>query len=260
MNEISAQPRIVYIDDDRNQLALVERFLSGPFEVITAENGEDGLRIISETPPDLVLLDINMPKMDGYEVCTRLQATPKTSFIPVVFLTAMEEEKDRARAFAAGASDFLVKPVKKDALLEKVRAQLATGAAWKDLQADNRQWHKKIESADFAGFKEHVAGQLNLAPDKKERLFETTAADIYTVFAEMGLVESTLSRLMSQYMGLPYTTRISPETIRLGAIPTAFCKANHVLPVMTESGEKGFILSNPFNLDLVDMLKKKFRP
>jgi len=95
MNEISAQPRIVYIDDDRNQLALVERFLSGPFEVITAESGEDGLRIISETPPDLVLLDINMPKMDGYEVCTRLQAIPKTSFIPVVFLTAMEEEKDR---------------------------------------------------------------------------------------------------------------------------------------------------------------------
>jgi len=258
MNEISAQPRIVYIDDDRNQLALVERFLSGPFEVITAENGEDGLRIISETPPDMILLDINMPKMDGYEVCTRLQADPKTSFIPVVFLTAMEEEKDRARAFAAGAADYLVKPVKKDALLEKVHAQLATGVAWKDLQADNRQWHKKIESADFTGFKEHVAVQLNLAPDKKERLFETTATDIYTAFAEMGLVESTLSRLMSQYMGLPYTTRISPETIRMGAIPTAFCKTNHVLPVLTESGEKGFILSNPFNLELVDMLKKHF--
>lgn len=253
-----ARPRVLFIDDDDSQLALVERFLSGEFETITAESGRKGLRIIDEIKPDLILLDINMPDMDGYEVCARLQADTETAFIPVVFLTAMGEDRNRARAFAAGGSGFMVKPVNRNELTETIRKHLTTGTAWKELRADDVKFSEKIQSKGFIGFKEYVSARLKFDPDKKYLFSRVVATEIYSLAAELGIKEGTLSRFMSEYLDLPYISRIVPETIRLGVMPTAFCKANHVLPIQDHAEKKGFIISNPFDLDLIETLRKYF--
>jgi len=107
------RPLILYIDDSRDNLNLVERFLEKSYRVITAESGQEGLKITNDRKPDLLLLDIMMPGMDGYEVCSLLQENDDTAYIPVIFVSAMGEERDKARAFSVGAADYIVKPIRK---------------------------------------------------------------------------------------------------------------------------------------------------
>jgi type II secretory ATPase GspE/PulE/Tfp pilus assembly ATPase PilB-like protein/DNA-binding response OmpR family regulator len=254
------RPRVLYIDDDRDQLTLVERLLADYCDLITVESGREGLQIIDEIKPDLILLDIDMPEMDGYEVCAGLQAEQENAFIPVVFVTAMGEEENRARAFAVGGADFVVKPVKKPELLEKIGTYLAASTAWRGLIGGEEKWQEKMQSWDFIGFKEYVSTRLNFDAKKKYLFSGTAVADIYPAAAKLGIGENILARIMSQFLNLPYITRIAPDTIRLGVMPTAFCKTNHVLPVNDYSRRKGFVVSNPFDQDLMAMLKKHFDP
>ena len=103
----SAKPLILIVDDNRDQLTLTERFLSGSgYAVITADSGRAALGALGEVKPDLILLDVMMPEMDGYEVCSKLQQDSATAYIPVIFITALGEEQDKARAFSVGAVDI----------------------------------------------------------------------------------------------------------------------------------------------------------
>ncbi len=247
---------VLYIDDDRDQLRLVKRLLSGRYHLITAESGPEGLLAIEDSRPDLILLDINMSDMNGYEVCASLQANEKTAYIPVVFLTARGADQDEARAFAVGAAGYLVKPIKKSTLIETVKTHLTTNTCWENLRTDGKSWHQRVQSANFIEFKEYVAAQLGFDAEKKFLFSKAAPADIYSASAKLGIEENTLSRLMSRFIELPYLTRITPEAIRLGALPTAFCKANYILPIKGVSGGNGFVVSNPFDLNLMDTLVK----
>jgi len=89
--------------------------------VLTAESGEDALRLLQEHQPDLVLLDILMPGLDGYEVCRRIRQDPVTAFLPVVMITASGKE-EKVRAIEAGADDFVTKPFDQAELLARVRS------------------------------------------------------------------------------------------------------------------------------------------
>lgn len=259
MNDhLTFRPQILYIDDDGNQLALVQRLLSDRYELLTAESGWKGLQIIKEIKLDLVLLDINMPEMNGYEVCASIQANRETAVIPVIFLTATGEEQDRARAFAVGGADYLVKPVQKPKLVEIIQKHLATGAVWRQLREHGGRWYKKMQSQSFIGFKDYVCTRLNLGEEKKQRFSGTPVSNIYTAGADLGIGENTMTRFMSEFLDLPRISYIPLESIRLGIIPTAFCKTNHVLPITNDSGDKGFIISNPFDLDLIETLRNHF--
>jgi len=103
--------RILVVDDEAINLKLVSRLLEMEgYEVITAQSGEASLRLIEQTPPDLALLDVMMPDMDGYELCRRLRQNPLTAGIPIVMLTALVDENDRLKGIEAGADDCLPKP------------------------------------------------------------------------------------------------------------------------------------------------------
>ena len=104
--------RVLVVDDERAYLTIVSMTLSEEgYDINVAKNGETALKICrSDNPPDVVLLDINMPEMDGYEVCSALKADAATRDIPVIFLTARNEEGDEERGIELGAVDYLVKP------------------------------------------------------------------------------------------------------------------------------------------------------
>src|SRR5262249_16302232 len=91
------------------------------YEVLTASSGAEGLAIAQKDFPDLILLDVMMPVMDGFEVCRRLKAAPATAHIPVVMVTALDGVEDRVRGLEAGADDFLTKPIDEMALMARIK-------------------------------------------------------------------------------------------------------------------------------------------
>ena len=104
--------RVLVVDDILANVRLLEAKLAAEyFDVVTAMNGADALEAAQRTRPDIVLLDVMMPGIDGIEVCRRLKSNPATQHIPVVMVTALDQPEDRVRGLEAGADDFLTKPV-----------------------------------------------------------------------------------------------------------------------------------------------------
>lgn len=117
--------RVLLADDDPALRRLIGTTLgSGDFEVLQAVDGEEALRMAQQQLPELVLLDVNMPKLDGFEVCRLLKREPQTRDIKVVMLTARTTDADRARARDVGADDYFIKPFSPVQLLNKVYALL----------------------------------------------------------------------------------------------------------------------------------------
>ncbi len=115
--------RLLVVDDILANRRLMQAKLEAKYySVLLAENGVEALKIAAEDQPDIILLDVMMPGMDGYEVCRRLKADPQTAHIPVVMLTALNETADRVRGLEAGADDFLTKPVDDFSLMARIGA------------------------------------------------------------------------------------------------------------------------------------------
>src|SRR6476620_124307 len=114
--------RVLVVEDvDANVKLLEARLTADYFEVRTARSGREALEICANVRADVVLLDVMMPGMDGFEVCRRLKAETRTRHIPVIMVTALDQPADRVRGFEAGADDFLTKPVDDLALITRVR-------------------------------------------------------------------------------------------------------------------------------------------
>jgi putative two-component system response regulator len=127
--------KILIVDDDAANRELMESILEvSGFSVTSAEDGQRALIEVERTSPDLILLDVQMPKLDGFEVCQRLKSNPGTRLIPVVLVTALSAIEDRVRGLEAGADDFLNKPVDRSELLARVRSLLSLKAFTDELE------------------------------------------------------------------------------------------------------------------------------
>ena len=130
METLDTKATILVVDDTPNNLALMSGLLKDLYRVKIANNGEKALKIAATVPaPDLILLDIMMPGMDGYEVCSRLKANPQTQAIPVIFLTAKSEVEDERQGLELGAEDYITKPVSPPILMARVKTQLTLKAS-----------------------------------------------------------------------------------------------------------------------------------
>lgn len=120
------KPKILIVDDEPVNVELLEDYLSNDYDILKAYNGNEALQIVGTTPPDLIILDIMMPGMTGYEVCSRIKGNEKTISIPVVIVTALHEREARSKAIESGADDFLNKPIDVFELYARVKSLLKT--------------------------------------------------------------------------------------------------------------------------------------
>jgi len=138
---------ILVVDDTPDNITLLCSLLSDTYRNKVATSGEKALKIARTSPqPDLILLDIMMPEMDGYEVCRQLKADPVTRDIPVIFLTAKTQEGDEAKGFELGAVDYITKPIVPPILMARVHTHLAFGEARKFLAMQNDILEQQVEA------------------------------------------------------------------------------------------------------------------
>jgi type II secretory ATPase GspE/PulE/Tfp pilus assembly ATPase PilB-like protein/DNA-binding response OmpR family regulator len=252
-----AKSFILIVDDNRDQLQVMERFLSiSGYVVRTADSGRGALAILKESKPALILLDVMMPEMDGYHVCSLLQQDAGTAYIPVIFITALGEEQDRARAFSVGGVDYLVKPVQKKALLEKVRQHLVTNTCWQELRQETGAPEEKSTPLDFSNFKQFLRGHAGIDSHKYDQVAATPPSQVYTMARHLGISNGQMATYIADFFKLPYLDHVNPYDIKLGVLPMPFCKTNLVVPLGTEGDDYTFVLSNPFNWEVVDNLQK----
>ncbi len=167
--DFTERPTILVVDDTPENLTLMSALLKDQYKVKVANHGDRGLRIAqSDTPPDLILLDIMMPDLDGYEVCRRLKADVSTRDIPVIFLTAKSEAEDERMGLELGAVDYITKPISPPIVLARVATQLALKA-----------------SADFLRDK-----NVFLEQEVARRTEEVTAIQDVTILAMASLAET----------------------------------------------------------------------
>ncbi len=184
-----APPLVMVVDDDWMNREVLEAYLTDAgYDVILAHSGARALELAQATPPDLVLLDINMPGMSGYEACARLKSDELTRFTPVVMVTALEAEDDKIRAIQSGADDFLTKPFNSLMLLTRVRSLLRIKQLHDELENRNALLRRVLNRY----VNEDIVDVILVDPDKYLKLGGDTRtvtvffADIrgFTAFAE----------------------------------------------------------------------------
>src|SRR5918997_1775651 len=133
-----AKGNILIVDDTPDNLRLLSAMLSDQgYKVRSAINGQMALMGVKASPPDLILLDINMPDMNGYEVCSSLKATEATSQIPVIFISALGEVLDKVKAFRVGGVDYITKPFQLEEVLARIETHLTIRNLQKQLTKQN---------------------------------------------------------------------------------------------------------------------------
>ncbi len=136
---------VLVVDDTRINVDLLVLLLQKMnYIVCVAESGKEALQKIATNPPDLVLLDIMMPEMDGYETCRRIKSNPLSKHIPIIFITALNETKDKMKGFEVGGVDFITKPFEVQEVLARVKAQLTIQHLHRTLAAKNSELEKAL--------------------------------------------------------------------------------------------------------------------
>lgn len=174
--------RVLVVDDILPNVKLLEAKLSSEYyEVLTATNGPEALEKTIAASPDIVLLDVMMPGMDGFEVCREIKKNPLIAHIPVVMVTALTDTEDKVRALEAGADDFLSKPINDVALMARVRSLVR-------LKMALDEWRTRENTATQLGVVEGAASAMNEATDKARILVVEDRS------YEQSKIEETLAR------------------------------------------------------------------
>lgn len=186
---------ILLVDDEPINLAVFGQALTPYYEVLVATSGLRGLELVNATPkPDLILLDVMMPDMDGYEVINLLKANPETQDIPVIFVTALSSNADEERGLLLGAVDYIYKPCNLSILLARVRTHLELKRARDWLKNQNALLEAEVERRD----KENQLVHLQLLQSEKLAAIGQLAAGIaHEINNPIGFVNSNLNTLSS---------------------------------------------------------------
>ncbi len=226
--------RVLVVDDVPANVKLLEARLSAEyFDVITAMSGEEALTICDRAECDIVLLDVMMPDMDGFEVCRRLKSNPLTHYIPVVMVTALDQPADLQRGLEAGADDFLTKPIPDLALIARVRSlsrlkmitdelrmravtarEIGIQSPEREAVADSGRGGRVLIVDDRPASHERIAAALagehsvDIEADPNEALFRAADGNYDLLIVSLGLANFDALRLCSQVRSLDRTRNV----------------------------------------------------
>lgn len=235
---------VLAIDDVPANLKLLGQILGEEYRFLCATTGAAGLEIAETQRPDLILLDVMMPEIDGYEVCTRLKANPKTERIPVIFLTSLKEETDETRGLEIGAIDYVTKPfcpaiirarVRNHLELKKYRDLLESMSMTDGLTAlpNRRHFDQHLDREWRAAIREQKTLSMIMMDVDCFKLYNDHYGHVQgdaclrTVAAALALGARRPSELVARYGGEEFAC-ILPDTSRAGAVTVAEGMLQHV--------------------------------
>jgi signal transduction histidine kinase/DNA-binding response OmpR family regulator len=234
--------RILVIDDISENRIFLQIFLEINFEVNTANSGENGLIMAIEKIPDLILLDIMMPGLSGYETCTCLKNEPRTKHIPVIFISALNESFDKVTAFKCGGIDYITKPFQKDELFARINTHLSIAQLQRKLEETNKILEQKVQERTFElqeaneklkieiAKKELATNEAILAKEQWENTFDSVPDLIFiadTNFKILNANKAMIQRLKKPLNEINGTFCYS--TIHKICCPESFCPHHFLL-------------------------------
>ncbi|WP_243370131.1 response regulator [Geotalea sp. SG265] len=195
--------RILVIEDSKVAQAQLADILADRYSLDFSDNGAHGMSTAKETPPDLILLDVHLPTIDGYEVCRRLKSIERTRDIPVIFITAMDTEREKVKGFEAGAVDYIVKPFYPQELLARVKSHLAAQSlARQSLELEKLKLFKEMAIALSHEINNPLTAVYGSLYTLEKENGEQGAAALQQIRQEMGKIREIVAKLAN-------TTRIA---------------------------------------------------
>lgn len=193
------QPTILIVDDTPENIMILTRLLSNEYTIIVADNGQQALQRVGEALPDLILLDILMPEMDGYQVCARLKAEPHTANIPVIFVTGLAEESDEQKGLELGAVDYIVRPISPALLRARVRNHLELKIHRDHLEALVKERTAELEAKNLS-LADEIAARIRTEAAMVEQtmLLVEQVDDRVRIEEELRLKQQQLAKLNEQ--------------------------------------------------------------
>lgn len=283
--KIFNKPVIYCVDDDLDILDIIAHKLKiVGYQVFTENSSRRAISSLlnSEIDPDLIILDIQMPHINGIEVYTALQEIKGLSMIPTIFLTSSESEEHKADAFALGATDYITKPTGLYDIENKIEKYLPPQTLWTPTPSkqssppdhESNKYSRLFEEdpvektktnhqnkalsvySKLDKFKRFLANQFNLTQTQWEHLINISDSKIYEYAMDVNISSDQIARSLALFFKIEYTSSINVHEFTYGILPQAFCEKNNVMPLSILDGKNRFIISNPFNMELVDALKR----
>lgn len=200
-------PRLLLVDDESHLLTLLSSMLSAhPYELLLASSGVQALQLASTHRPDLILLDVRMPEMDGYSVCQQLKLDKLLAQIPVIFLSAATESEERVRGFEVGAVDYVVKPFFADELFARIGLHLETAR-----RLNNR-------SAELLNSSETVRGKEEAMVRAAVELLEqnlSSPPSLVELAHQIGTNEQSLNKVFKEHVGMTVFSYLRERRLQL---------------------------------------------
>ncbi|MGA9379697.1 MAG: response regulator, partial [Phormidium sp.] len=256
--KIKTKVSILIVDDQPDNLRTLSAILRDEtYTVRQAISGKIALNAVQANPPELILLDIRMPEMDGYEVCSILKANSATQDIPVIFLSALNDVNDKVKAFNAGAADYITKPFQAEEVLVRIGHQLTIRQQQQQLLAQNQQLKESEAMLRFKAEQERLMGTIILKIRQsldKEMVFNTTVSAIqqllqadrvliYEIFANHAgkVVAESVVAGFPAILGMSFPEEVFPLLYhelythsRIGIINDIYAKNVDIAPCLVE--------------------------
>lgn len=185
---MNSNKTILIVDDSKLNIKVLSDILKEKeYRIALARSGKVALEFVEMKKPDLILLDIMMPEIDGFEVCSRLKAKPETKNIPIIFISGLDKSEHIVRGFKAGAVDYIVKPFQKEVVLARVNTHLKLNETQQKLKRKNQELKELLNEVEYLSFHDELTGLYNRRyfENELERLSTSRRLPLTLLVADM---------------------------------------------------------------------------
>jgi len=257
-NEKNQCYRILVVDDEADiRFTTSKRLEAHGYTIETACDGSDAIEKVETFKPHLILLDVMMNNMNGYECCKKLNSRLNSTPIPVIFVTALNQIKDKIKSFSLGAVDHISKPFESQTLLNKVKSHIHTFDHWVHLEELQATRSSSNSFNLFDEFKDFLSKDSTLPEEllKDDKVFKRD--NIYAHSTACGVSQEVIANNIASFLKIKYIPHVRLDSILLGVLPINFCIKNNVITIKDEHSPSTiiYLLDNPFNWEVMDILK-----